>query len=50
MLPEIAGSSFDVHQVYPNALRRSQRGAAFRDFLAQDAIATKKCKSDLVVL
>lgn len=37
ILPETEGPSFDVHLVYPDALRQSKRVAAFRDFLVKAA-------------
>ncbi len=37
VLPEVEGPSFDVHLVYPAALRQSKRVAAFRDFLVKAA-------------
>ena len=37
LLPEIEGPSFDVHLVYPDALRQSKRVSAFRDFLVKAA-------------
>jgi len=37
VLPEIEGPSFDVHLVYPDALRQSKRVGAFRDFLLRAA-------------
>ena len=37
ILPEIEGPSFDVHLVYPDALRQSKRVSAFRDFLVKAA-------------
>jgi DNA-binding transcriptional LysR family regulator len=37
VLPEIEGPSFDVHLVYPDALRQSKRVSAFRDFLVKAA-------------
>ena len=37
VLPETEGPSFDVHLVYPDALRQSKRVAAFRDFLVKAA-------------
>ena len=37
VLPEVEGPSFDVHLVYPDALRQSNRVAAFRDFLVRAA-------------
>ena len=36
-LPDIEGPSFDVHLVYPDAMRQSKRVAAFRDFLVKAA-------------
>ena len=35
VLPDVEGPSFDVHLVYPDALRQSKRVAAFRDFLVK---------------
>lgn len=37
VLPEIEGPVFDVHLVYPDALRQSKRVGAFRDFLVKAA-------------
>lgn len=37
VLPETAGPTFDVHLVYPDALRQSKRVGAFRDFLVRAA-------------
>ena len=37
VLPEIEGPSFDVHLVYPDALRQSKRVSAFREFLVKAA-------------
>ena len=37
VLPDIEGPSFDVHLVYPDAMRQSKRVAAFRDFLVKAA-------------
>ena len=37
VLPDMEGPSFDVHLVYPDALRQSKRVAAFRDFLVKAA-------------
>ncbi len=37
VLPDIEGPSFDVHLVYPDAMRQSKRVAAFRDFLVRAA-------------
>ncbi|MDE2463546.1 MAG: LysR family transcriptional regulator [Alphaproteobacteria bacterium] len=37
VLPDIDGPSFDLHLVYPDALRQSKRIAAFRDFLVRAA-------------
>jgi len=37
VLPDTEGPSFDVHLVYPDALRQSKRVAAFRDFLVKAA-------------
>ncbi len=37
VLPEVEGPSFDVHLVYPDALRQSKRVSAFRDFLVRAA-------------
>ena len=37
ILPEIEGPTFDVHLVYPDALRQSKRVSAFRDFLVKAA-------------
>ena len=37
VLPDVEGPSFDVHLVYPDAMRQSKRVAAFRDFLVKAA-------------
>jgi DNA-binding transcriptional LysR family regulator len=37
VLPDLEGPSFDVHLVYPDAMRQSKRVAAFRDFLVRAA-------------
>lgn len=37
VLPDVEGPSFDVHLVYPDALRQSKRVSAFRDFLVRAA-------------
>jgi DNA-binding transcriptional LysR family regulator len=37
VLPDLEGPSFDVHLVYPDAMRQSKRVAAFRDFLVKAA-------------
>ncbi|HEX4533492.1 MAG TPA: LysR family transcriptional regulator [Rhizomicrobium sp.] len=35
VLPDVEGPSFEVHLVYPDALRQSKRVGAFRDFLVK---------------
>ena len=37
VLPDVEGPTFDVHLVYPDAMRQSKRVAAFRDFLVRAA-------------
>lgn len=37
VLPGVDGPSFDLHLVYPDALRQSKRVGAFRDFLVRAA-------------
>ena len=36
VLPEITGPHFDLYFIYPSDLRRSNRIAAFRDFLTSE--------------